>query len=189
MLAREHEVSCAVFWFVLDDINFQSMNSISHGSFLFWAYVRIQLTCLSFCHLTSLLRSSSWLMLCYRGNLLHFIWLCPLWARLFLPISMHNFTVCAVSFRVTSWFITLPLMYFFLFTFFPHSCFSSRGCLSCNSVHCPCNFLFLIWLLLPMLFPIIGPFIFRVMGFRSPVLASGLVLCARVILPSKNSRM
>ena len=35
--------------------------------------------------------------------------------------------------------------------------------------------------------PIIGPFIFRVLGFPYPVVASGLVPCMRCILPSKNS--
>ena len=69
--------------------NFLGQNSITHSCFLFWAYVRIQLTCLCLCHLTNLLGSSSWLMHCYRA-----IWYSSqaksFWARpCFLPVDMH----------------------------------------------------------------------------------------------------
>ena len=71
------------------------------------------------------------------------------------------------------------LAHFFLFfTFLFLFCISFRGCLNGNSVQYPCNFLFMIWLLLLMLHPIMWPFIFRVLQFPSPVVASGLVLCA-----------
>ena len=76
-----------------------------------------------------------------------------------------------------------------LFTFLFQLCISSRGCLSCNRVQYPWNFLFLMCLLLPVLCPIIGPFIFRVLGFLSPVVAPCLVLYTRCSLPHKNSRL
>ena len=84
---------------------------------------------------------------------------------------------------------TLPLIYFFLFTFLFQLCIRSRGCLGCNGVWFPCNFLFLMWLSLQMLCPFIAPFIFRVLGFQSPVMAPSLVLCVRYILPCKKSRL
>ena len=48
----------------------------------------------------------------------------------------------------------------FFFTFLSLLSISSRGCLSCNRVQFPCGFLFLMWLLLPMLCLIFGAFIF-----------------------------
>ena len=52
---------------------FSKLEIISHSIFLFWAYVGIVETCLSLYHLTDLLKSSSWLMPCSRGDLLQFI--------------------------------------------------------------------------------------------------------------------
>ena len=45
------------------------------------------------------------------------------------------------------------------------------------------------WLSLPMLCPIIRPFIFRVLGFPYHAMAPGLVLYTRCILSCKNSRL
>ena len=54
----------AIFQFVLDYILIlPSLNSISHSNVPFWAYVVIQLICLSLCNLTNVLMSGSWLML------------------------------------------------------------------------------------------------------------------------------
>ena len=49
--------------------------------------------------LTSLLRWSSWYMLCFRGNLLQSVRFFPFWQE-HLPKDMHSFVGCAVSFTV-----------------------------------------------------------------------------------------
>ena len=169
MLARELVLSCTLFWFVFEYILiFLSWNSSSHSSILFWPLLQYSWhVCL--CHLTNLLRSNSWLMLLYRDNLLQFIMLYPFLGKTpFMPMAVHSFNGCGVSFRVTCWmFITLLFINFFLFTFLFLLCVSSRGCLSYDSVWCLCNFLFLMWLSLLMLCPISGPFIFRVLEFPS----------------------
>ena len=59
----------------------------------------------------------------------------------------------------------------------------------CSIVHFFCDFLFLMWLLLLMLCPISGLFIFRALGVLCLVVASAPVLCARCILPCENSRL
>ena len=58
-------------------------------------------------------------MPCYRGNLLQSVRLCPFLVRWpFVPMDRHNFSGCAMSFRVTCWvFMILLLVYFFLFHF------------------------------------------------------------------------
>ena len=76
----------------------------------------------------------------------------------------------------------------FLSTYLFQLCIRSEGSLSCNRILSPCNFLFLMLLLLFMLHTIIRPFIFRVLGFPSHVVAPVLVLCASYILPCSNSR-
>ena len=125
-------------------------------------------------------------MSCYGGNLLQSIRCWPFWGRPpFVPIDMQNLTGYAVSFRMTHWlFIILQFIYFFLFTFcFQHN-ISLRDCLNCTTVQSIGNFLFPRRLSLKILHPIIGPFIFRVLGFPSPVVEPGLVLCTRCILHS-----
>ena len=76
----------------------------------------------------------------------------------------------------------------FLFTFLFQCNVSFRGCPDCIRVWSPCIVLFLMWLILLMLCTIIGSLIFRVLGLLYPVMAPGLVLCTRCILPCKNSR-
>ena len=123
-------------------------------------------------------------MLFYRGSLLQFVRLFPFWARLlFVPMAMYNVASCAVSFRVICWsLITFPCIYFFSL-FFIHS---SSAPEAVSVVWYPCSFLFLRWSLLLILCPIIGHFIFRIL---SPVVAPGMVLCTKCILPCKNSRL
>ena len=96
----------------------------------------------------------------------------------------------AVSFWVTCWvFITLVPIHFFCFDSLFLLCISSRGCVKYDKFQFPCNFLFLMWLSLLMLCPIMGPFIVRVLCFPSPILAPCLILCGRCIFPCRNSRM
>ena len=104
---------------------------------------------------------SGWFMLCCGAKLLWSGRLCPFWTRPpFLPVDMHIFTNCVILFRVTcGMFITLPHIFFFLFS--PLLCVNSGGFVSCTNAWFHCDFLFLKWLMLPMLYPIIGPFIFR----------------------------
>ena len=123
---------------------FSSLNCVSHSNFLFKDCVGIQWKFLSLYHLTNL--SNSLLMLCYKCNLLHSIRLCPFWERPpFMPMDMHSFAGCVLSFRVTCWLFTiLQLIYFFLFTFpFQHS-IRLRCWLSNSRVQSLCNFFFLI---------------------------------------------
>ena len=53
----------------------------------------------------------------------------------------------------------------------------------------PLYFPFQMWLSLLMLHPIIGPFIFRVLGFLYPVVEPDQILCARLMLLCKQSKL
>ena len=107
-----------------------------------------------------------------------------------LPLAMHNFTNCAISFRVICWvFITISLIYLFLFTFLFPLCISSRGfsvvimsdALAILSFWCGCCY----WCYYA---PSLGLYM-HCSGVPCPIMAPGLVLCARCILPCKNSRL
>ena len=131
-------------------------------------------------------------MLCHRNNLLQSIRLCPSGAGPpFMPVDRHNFASCAVfsEWHVECLPFSISFIYLFIFTFPFHHGIPFGDYLNCGSVHSPCNFLFLMWLSLQMLHPIIGPFIFRVLGFPYPTMAPGPVLCTRLILPYKNMRL
>ena len=52
----------------------------------------------------------------------------------------------------------------------------------------PCNFHFLMWLLLQMACPLIGLFIFRDLFCHCQLVDPGLVLCVGLILPCRSSR-
>ena len=79
---------------------------------------------------------------------------------------------CVLSFRVTcSIFTILPPIYFLRFTFpFPHYV-NWNVYLNCNRAQFLCNFHFLMWLLLLMPHPLIGPFYFQ--GSGLPLSVSG----------------
>ena len=127
-------------------------------------------------------------MLCYRGDQLQSIMLCPFWA--FVPVALFEFASCAISFTVTHWmFITLLLMYVFLF------------CLSLLALHqlqrlpqcwqSPVS----LWVPLPdgVVTTTAMPhhWVFYIQGsrFSSHDVAPDLVLCARCILHCKNCRL
>ena len=60
--------------------------------------------------------------------------------------------------------------------------------LICNRAWFLCNFHFLMWLLLLMLHPLIGPFIFRDLGYLYGLVVPGQVLCVGLILPCRSFR-
>ena len=129
-------------------------------------------------------------MLCY-GVLLH--------ALLQVMSFLYKTTFCANGQAQLCWLCdiiqsnTLNVdnspAHLFLFTILFQFGVSSRGCLHCSRVWSSCNFLFLMWLSLPMLCPIVRPFIFRVLRFPYPVVVPGLLLCTRCMMPCKNSRL
>ena len=105
-------------------------------------------------------------------------------------MDLPNFAGCDVSFKVTCWmFIILPLIYFFCIAFLFQSVSVLGAVLVCNRICFPYNFLFLMWLSLLMICPMTGSFKFRTLRFLSPVVAHGLILCARCTLLCKNSRL
>ena len=53
----------------------------------------------------------------------------------------------------------------------------------------PLQFPFLMWLLLLMPHPLIGPFIFRALGYLYWLVVPGWVLCVELILPCKSFRL
>ena len=63
-----------------------------------------------------------------------------------------------------------------------------RGYLIYNRSQFLCNFHFLMWLLLQMPCPVIGPFIFKVLDCHYQFMDPGQVLCVRLIMPCKNFR-
>ena len=96
---------------------------------------------------------------------------------------------CVVSFRVTCWLIIILWLIYFLLSTFPFQlCISLSDYLIYNKAQFLCNFHFLIWLLLWMLLPVIGPFIFRVLDCHNQLVDPGQFLCVRLILLCKNFR-
>ena len=86
-----------------------------------------------------------------------------------MPPDMPNFTNCVISFRATM--LNVYQSPACSLTFF-HLSFqlgiSFKYCLSCTTLHFPCNFLSLMWLSLLNLCPLTGPFIFKVLGYPYP---------------------
>ena len=58
-----------------------------------------------------------------------------------------------------------------------------------NKVLFHCTFHFLMWSLLLMLHPLIGPFIFRVLGYLYQLVVPGQVPCLGLMLPCRNFRL
>ena len=63
-----------------------------------------------------------------------------------------------------------------------------NGWLICNRAQFLCNFHFLMWLLLLMPCPLIGPFVFRDLGYLYQLVVLGQVLCVGLTLPCRSSR-
>ena len=87
-------------------------------------------------------------------------------------------------------FIILPCNYFHACSFFPFL-FMSTGTVSsvATRVQFFCNFYFLMWSLLLMPPPLIGPFIFRDLGYLYQLVVPGQVPCVGLILPCRNFRL
>ena len=116
---------------------------------------------------------------------------CPFWVRpIFVPMATPNCGTCFMSFRVTCYMFTILLTNYFLVFIFPFPHYVNwNSYLICNGAQFPCNFPFLMWLLLLMPHPLIGPFIFRVLVNLYQSVDSGQVLCAGLILPCRSLRL
>ena len=105
--------------------------------------------------------------------------------HLVLPMNMHIFGSCNGSFSVTCWMINyLQLISFFLS--FPSSPASALVTLSCSRVHSLCSFLLLMWLLLQILHSVTSYLFSEFLDLPYHVVAHGLVLCTRHMLPCKT---
>ena len=76
-----------------------------------------------------------------------------------------------------------------IFSILPTLYINWNSCLICNRAQFLCNFLFLMWLLLLMPHPLIGPFIFRDLVYLYQLVDPGQVLCAGLILPCMSFRL
>ena len=85
--------------------------------------------------------------------------------------------------------IILPHNYFHVFIFLFPLYINWNGWLNYNKVLFHCNFHFLMWSLLLMLHPLIGPFIFRDLGYLYQLVVPGQVPCLGLILPCRNFRL
>ena len=106
------------------------------------------------------------------------------WGKITICTSRHvELPSCAMLFSMTCWmFNTLPLISFFhSFFFLFQSCISFRDCLSCIRIWYP------LWFPPPVVVIAtnVQP---HHWAFTSSVVAPGLVLDARCILPCKNSQ-
>ena len=110
------------------------------------------------------------LFLVGRPSLLQSVISCPFQVRpIFVQTDMHNFVTCVSSFRMRSlMFIILLITYLSLFIFLLQLYINFGYSLSCNRVQVPCNFIFLVWLSLWMLCPVLGPFICRIPDYHYP---------------------
>ena len=86
-------------------------------------------------------------------------------------------------------FTILPHTCFLVFIFLLHLYVNWNGWLNYNKILFHCNFHFLMWSLLLMLHPLIGPFIFRDLGYLYQLVVHGLVPCLELILPCRNFRL
>ena len=83
----------------------------------------------------------------------------------------------------------LPHNYSFMFIFLFLLYINWNGCLTYNKFLFHCTFHFLMWSLLLMLHPLIGPFIFMVLGYLYQLVVPGQVPCLGLILPCRNFRL
>ena len=126
----------------------------------------IQWACLYVCYLTYFLRYSSWLSLCYRCNLLQSIRLCPFWARSSLcQWTCTNLLACHVIHSEMLNVSHSPTHFFSSFYLSLPAHHQLGQVSQLQQSQSPCDFLFLMWLLLQMLYLIIRFFILRIVGF------------------------
>ena len=116
---------------------------------------------------------------------------CPFAVRpTYVPVATPNCGAWAMPFRVTCYMFTiLPTIYFLMFIF-PFPCYiRCNSYLICNRAQFLCSFFFLVWILLLMPHPLIGPFIFRDLGYLYQLVDPGQVLCAGLRLPCSSFRL
>ena len=93
-------------------------------------------------------------------------------------MAIPNCVAYAVSLRVTCYmFIILPQNYFHMFILLCPLYINWNSWLNYNKVLFHCNFHILMWSLLLMLHPLIGPFIFRDLGYLYQLVVPGQVPC------------
>ena len=98
-------------------------------------------------------------------------------------LGKANFCASHLLFRVTFWmFITLQLTYFLPFSFQILLCVTVRDRLSRSRVQVPCNSLFLMFFIARDATLLIGPSLFRVLGYLCPWVATGAAVFAGIIL-------
>ena len=96
------------------------------------------------------------------------------------PLPTVEIVSCHSEWHVDCLSLSLPLVFFcphFLFNFM-----STGRVISFATEQFPCNIHFLMWLLLQMPWPIIGPFLFRGLVYPFQLVNPGLVLCVGLIL-------
>ena len=122
-------------------------------------------------HMINFQKSRSWTFLCIRCTQIWLIKSCVLGRAEVCASGNAYLVVCVILFRMKCWpSIIHMLIYFTLFHFLLWVCISRR-----ISFHC--GVLFVLWLLLWMLFPITGLFIFSVLICPCHSVVSGQVLC------------
>ena len=105
-------------------------------------------------------------------------------------MATPNCGTCVVSFRVTCYMFTIVPTYLFSHVHFSLSSLHQLEQLANlqQSLSSFAIFSFLMWLLLLMPCPLIGPFIFRDLGYLYQLVDPGQVLCAGLILPCRSFR-
>ena len=103
------------------------------------------------------------------------------------PLTTVAIVSCHFEWHVDCFIILQPN--YFLLSIFPFQlCINLSGYLICNIAQFLCNVFFLMWLLLQMPCPLIGPFIFRGLDCHYQLVDPGQVLCAGLILPCRDSK-
>ena len=153
--------------------------------------VGIQLTYLSVPS-DNFLRSSSWFILCYWGNLLQSIRLYPFWAR--PPMCQWPCTTLPVMLCHSEWHLECLPFFSPYISFFSSFFWSAASTPEAVSIAAESSSLEISSSLCCYHYqcytPSFGLFFFQFFfGFPYPGVASGLVLCARCTLPYRNCRL
>ena len=94
-------------------------------------------------------------------------------------MEMHNYAICVMSFSVYVECLSYHSSACLFCSSYLFRLSVNLRFLSWNGVQFLCNFLFLLGILLWILCPIIGPFIFRNLGYCYPLKGPGKILCVR----------
>ena len=104
-------------------------------------------------------------------------------------MATPNCGACVLSFKVTCYMFTNPPTIYFLIFIFPFL-FTSTGTVISFTTEPSyfANFLFLMWILLLIPHPLIGPLIFRDLVYLYQVVDAGQILCIGLILYCRSFR-